>query len=163
MEHFIGPERRIIDELGSGTDGWVFSLEPHSVVKVHEHKRRFFMELRAYERLKRHRVTSIAGCNVPVLRGHDPDALILEMSFVSPPYVIDFGKSRLDTPADFNDDAWRYWERKIEYMYGEDTGWALRVHRHLIEKYGIYHDDVKPDNINLGDTPEVSPDEDFDL
>lgn len=91
--------------------------------------------------------------------------MTIEISYVIPPYVIDFGKSYLDTPRDFSAELWAAWERKIEYMYGSNAGWALRIHRTLSEKYGIYHDDVRPVNINLGDYPDDDDDEDdnFDL
>ncbi|MFI4859541.1 MAG: hypothetical protein ACIAXF_02545 [Phycisphaerales bacterium JB063] len=157
-EAYIGNRGRITGEPGSGTDGWVFSLEPHSVVKVHRVRRTYAKELEAYQRLDRENVIKIANCNVPVLRHFDEERLIIEMSFVTPPFVIDFGKCYFDDPMDFEEDRWFRWERKLEALYGSNAGWAMRVHRHLREKYGIYHDDVRPANIDLGPTPEEEAD-----
>lgn len=162
-ERYLGGSRNIVDETGWGTDGWVFSLRPHSVVKVHRGEASFWAELRAYQRLAYYGVTEINGCNVPQLRNHDEEHLTIEISYVTPPYVIDFGKSYLDKPRDFSPELWADWERKIEYMYGSNAEWALRIHRTLSEKYGIYHDDVRPVNINLGDYPDDDDDQDDDF
>lgn len=46
---YLRGERRIVEELGWGSDGWVFSLEPFSVIKVLRDRRRFNNELRVYQ------------------------------------------------------------------------------------------------------------------
>ncbi len=131
----------------------MFSLEPHSVVKVHIHADRFELELAAYQRLKEHGVTEVACCSVPELLGFDRIRKIIEIAYVKPPFIIDFGKSRLDDAVDFRPDAWDMWEQTIQYNFGQKAGWAFLAHKQLRDKYGIHHDDVTVSNFNFGDKP----------
>ncbi|NBC10956.1 MAG: hypothetical protein GVY24_04370 [Planctomycetes bacterium] len=148
---YLQGERQIVGDLGSGTDGWVFSLEPYSVIKVHATEHRFQNELRAYLRLREDGVTAIGAFSVPDLRAFDAERLILEISFVTPPYLIDFGKSMVDREPDFPPEHWEDWWRKIEVTFEENASMASYIFHQLRRKHGILHLDLNPYNLNFGD------------
>lgn len=149
-EQFIAGKYEIVDDLGSGTDGWVFSLKPHSVVKVHQAQHTFQNELEAYRRLRANDVSMIGRFNVPQFISHDADMRALEISFVTPPYLIDFGKCHFDEEIDFTEEAWEIWYARLEELFGDGVSEVVSVRNHLIRRYGIYHDDLSLDNLNFG-------------
>ena len=148
---YLGGERRIDNELGSGTDGTVYSVSGPSVVKVHKDLHRFNNELNAYLRLRKHNVNSVGMFHIPELRSHDTRHLIIEISVVKPPYLIDFGKSHLDEVPDYDDEAWTMWWERVEQVFGDNTAVASQIFYQMVRKYGIYHLDLNPYNLNFGD------------
>lgn len=71
------------------------------------------------------------------------------MSYVSPPCVIDFGKARLDDPGDFPPEVWQHWREEKYENFGARAAWAFRVYHELIDKFGVYHDDINHGNYML--------------
>lgn len=145
-EAYLKGERTIVDELGWGTDGWVFSLKPHSVVKVHRTHRSFLQEFNAYTRLREYGVSEVCDCAVPQLREFDGERLIIEMSYVTSPCVLDFGKAYLDVPRDYTQEARDMWVASIEENFGDKAGLALQVYNKLAKDYGVYHEDIRHEN-----------------
>jgi len=153
-EAYLDGRRDIIDDLGSGTDGWVFSLEPYSVLKVYADPLKYKNELRVYLRLQAKNVDFFHGVNIPRLRHYHHDLLVIEISFVRPPYLIDFGKSYLDTAVDFPSEAVAMWRHEVLARFGRRRGLdALHLHARLIAELGIYHDDLSRTNLDFGDPP----------
>jgi len=124
--------------LGSGTDGWVFSLEPHSVLKVHKTEARFRNELNVYQRLAEHQVNRVGALHVPELENYDAKRLIIEISYVTPPYLIDFGKSHLDHPPTFDDEARQLWQQEIAYRFGSRCGDALQIYHVTVHSFSSF-------------------------
>lgn len=144
-----GTKARIKQEkLGSGTDGIVYSTTDGSVIKVHLSESRFHNELRAYLRLQEHGVEQMLGFSVPQLRRHDSKLLIVEISHVNVPFLIDFGKSALDQ-ADFPPEAWAWWRDRVEAVFGSHADVALAVFEELRRRYGVYHFDLNPYNLRF--------------
>lgn len=141
----------IVDDLGSGTDGWVFSLKPYSVIKVHENRRRFYNELHAYQRLQADQVIEINGLSVPQLQGADEELLLVEMSYVQPPYLIDFGKCTIDTRPDFTDEALEMADAEVRDRFGPRADDAFHARDVLWRRHGIYYYDISRYNIDFGD------------
>lgn len=145
---------RVIESprLGHGSDGAVWKTSVPSAVKALYDPTNYTRELECYKRLKFHGVTSVNGFNVPVLEGFDSRLLVLELSFVTPPFLLDFGKVNLDRPAsDFYDkqqlaEANSRWKSLFDDKW-DDVSVALYI---LWEKYGIYYVDPRPGNINCG-------------
>jgi len=107
-------------------------------------------ELRVYQHFKQLGVKQIGLLRVPLLRGYDERLLVIEMSYVTPPYLIDFGKSKFKKP-DFDQEAISMWEAQIAERFGENAGDVMQIHHQLWRKYGIYHGDPSPYNFNFGD------------
>lgn len=99
--------------------------------------------------MQHHGVVELLGCSIPEFRDFDPVLLILEISYVSPPCVLDFGKSRLDDPGDFSQEVKDHWIAQIESNFGRHADWALQIFETLGRSYGVYHDDIRHENYML--------------
>src|SRR5690242_9271613 len=86
------------DELGHGVHGIVFATESQpqnqepmmeSAIKVHEREPDYGRERDVYLRLAEHGIQTIRGCKVPRLVRYDDALLILEMTIVTRPFVLD--------------------------------------------------------------------------
>ena len=103
---------RIGGKLGSGNQGTVFAALPPGAVnaiaiKLHKEQATYFREKRAYERLAQHSVSRMEGFNVPELVYADDPWLVLQMTIVPKPYVLDFGSAYLDDERpEFSDEIW---------------------------------------------------------
>lgn len=115
-------------------------------LKVHLRREPFEVELETYLRLREAKVAQVLGFNVPQLLGYDAELLVLEMTVVQQPFVLDFAEVRLDFPLEFPDDVWTHWLEEKQEQFGER--WPL-VQRVLgeFEALDIYLLDVSPRNI----------------
>jgi hypothetical protein len=142
-------------QLGFGVHGIVFDAESQSktglsAIKAHEREAEYARERDIYLRLRENAVTEIRGCNVPTLLRFDDQALILEMTVVCRPFVLDFAGAYLDRPFDFSEEVMAdWWEAKRE-QFGAHWPEAQSILRAL-ECYGIFMEDVHPNNIAFVD------------
>lgn len=93
-------------------------------------------------------MVTIHRCAVPELLRHEDELLILEMTIVAQPFVLDFAGAFLDRAPDFSEEVMAEWRaEKLEQFPGR---WA-EVERimHFLEELGIYLVDVTPNNITL--------------
>jgi len=142
---------QIAEPLGSGKDGIVLVSKsrtaPASVaIKAHRFEEPYFREKAVYRRLEEKRIYSVLGFNVPALLGSDDRMLILQMTIVRRPFVLDFASAHLDGRPEFPADVWADWEaEKREQFEGR---WRT-VERILaaFEEFGIFLLDVSPSNI----------------
>jgi len=93
--------------LGSGQDGIVYMTDVPSAVKALSFEKLFNRERQAYLRLRDHNIQRIGIFNVPSLIRVDESLLIIEMTFVAAPYVLDFAGAYVDTPPSY------YWEAEM--------------------------------------------------
>ncbi len=115
-------------------------------IKVHLRREPFEVELETYLRLREANVTQVLGFNVPQLLGHDIDLLVLEMTVVQQPFVLDFAEVRLDFPREFPDDVWTRWLEEKQEQFGERWPVVQQVLA-AFESLDIYLLDVSPRNI----------------
>jgi hypothetical protein len=96
------------------------------------------------------RIWVVRGFNVPQLLDYDSDLLVLELTVVQQPFVLDFAEVRLDFPMEFPDDVWTHWREEKQEQFGER--WTV-VERVLgeFEALDIYLLDVSPRNIAFRD------------
>ena len=114
---YIGVDQ-LLKLLGSGAEGFVYPSPSATAVKVFTYREKFDTELAAYERLLRHNVIEVCGFAVPRLVNSDADLLVIEMTIVQPPFILDFAQSKLDTPPDFPEGMDEWWER-VAADFGE--------------------------------------------
>jgi hypothetical protein len=132
--------------LGDGNDGAVWETNRKTAVKVFQYQKNYRMELNAYQRLTSKRITKIRQFAVPRFIGSDDNLLAIEMSIVSAPCLIDFGKSYLDSEPDHSAETWAEHHEEQREIWGDQYKevqavlWALR-------QLGIYYRDAKPKNI----------------
>lgn len=147
---FIRPDR-IERRLGLGYHGAVYATSRGSAVKVHERRHTYRTELEVYRRLGTCRVSRVGMFSVPQLVSHDDDRLIIEMTAVKPPYLLDFGQATLDEPPDFPI-PWRdHVAVRIEEKFDDDqqASIASSIISQLQRRYGIYYLDMKSGNIEF--------------
>lgn len=142
---------QIASPLGSGKDGivWVGKsrVAPAGVaIKAHRFEDPYFQEKVVYRRLYEQRIYSVPGFNVPTLLGFNDGLLILEMTIVKQPFVLDFAGAHLDTRPEFPADVWAEWEvDKREQFEGR---WrTVEKVMAAFEEFGIFLLDVSPRNI----------------
>lgn len=135
--------------LGWGVDGVVY-LSPSNTtaVKIHSQSEGFAKELAVYRRLLQHNVVSFQGFAVPKLVGHDQSLRVIEMSIVSPPFLLDFAAATLDFAPDFPEGTDEWWAR-VRDDFADDFAVAESVYWGLVQQYGIYYWDLKPRNLQL--------------
>lgn len=142
--------RAILKPLGDGTDGAVWKTDQHTAVKISVDVANHVRELECYERLKERHVDSINGFSVPQLIGFDNDLLAIEMTIVSPPFLLDFGKASLDKKPDYAIDPhiMEDWNTDQAELWEDDWPTVRRL-VYALQRYGIYYYDINKNNIRF--------------
>ena len=148
VERYIEP-RRVDSILGEGKDGIVFSTSSRTAVKLHYRPHTFRNELAVYRRLKDQRVARVAGFAVPRLLDWEEDELLIEMSWVRPPFILDFAGAQLDRPFDYPPEIWEHWIQQRAEESGHRWPKVLSLMLIFQRQLGIYHDDISPRNIRF--------------
>lgn len=146
---YIGVDH-LLKDLGSGAEGFVFPSPHATAVKVFTYPEKFERELAAYQRLRERGVSEILGFAVPRLVAYSRDLLVIEMTIVQPPFILDFAESRLDVPLDFPEGEDEWWER-VAALFGERFPIVRDLYGALVARCGIYYYDLAPRNIHFGD------------
>ncbi len=148
------------DCLGYGIHGSVYTAEsqPETLeaqtkfaIKLYRREADYERELDVYLRLKTFGVKAVRGCHVPQLLGHDEELLAIEMTLVTPPYVLDFAGAYLDRAPAFSDEVMDDWRAEKAEHFGKRWRDVLAVLEIFEHKYGIIIQDINPGNINFGD------------
>lgn len=150
------------DILGFGVHGNVFVCQYHSqmskriatnAIKVHDQRVSYVRERDVYLRLKDLEIESIQGHAVPQLIDYDDELLVIEMSIVTRPFVLDFGGAYLDHAPEFDPEVLEQWEQDKEEQFEKNWPKAASILSKLRE-YGIFVMDVNPGNIGFRQTEE---------
>ena len=144
---YIGIDR-LLKDLGSGAEGFVFPSPSATAVKVFTYAEKFERELAAYKRLRKHNVIDVLGFAVPKLINFDRKLLVIEMTIVEPPFVLDFAQSTLDRPLEFPEGLDEWWER-IAPDFGDRFPIVQEIFYELQRKYRINYYDLAPRNIRF--------------
>ena len=143
----------VADSLfGFGMHGSVFAcVRPtlsRNALKVIERAEPYTVERDVYLRLRELRIDQIQGHNVPQLIDFDDELLVIEMSVVVRPFVLDFGGAYLDRAPDYDEEILEEWRRDKEEQFEENWPKAESILAEL-RRYGIYVADVNPGNIGF--------------
>lgn len=154
-------QRKILrqDSPGHGMEGVVWKTSNHSVIKAFYRLEDYKTELSCYERLLEGNVNSIHGLEVPVLEDFEEITRTIEITFVQPPYILDFGKASLDHPPSYLLDPQdlRRFQSQWKSEFGDRWPEVNAILYTLQSRFGIYYLDPRPQNICFAD-----PDEDDD-
>ena len=142
----------LIDFLGGGNDGDVWKSDRQSAIKAFYSDKNFVMELNSYLRLRSYGVTEILKMAVPRLVEWDEGLRVVEVDIVTPPCIIDFGKSYLDSAPDHSEETWQEHDEHQKEMWGERYGDVQAVLWKL-QELGIIYRDASPKNIIFGPLP----------
>ena len=96
-------------------------------------------------------VDAVRGHHVPQLVAWDDELLVMEMTIVTPPFLLDLGGAYLDWPPEFSEDAVAEWQREKREQFGERLPAVQGLQAILADEYGIYVTDVNPGNIMFDD------------
>jgi hypothetical protein len=140
------------NQLGFGKDGIVWATDRATVVKAFERAERWEREVAVYQRLQQCGVRAIRGHAVPRMRHSDRPNLVIEMTLVHRPFLLDFATAQLDEPLDFPPDILEEWERDKAEQFGANWPAARSVLAALEGRCGIYMLDVHPGNIGFPDS-----------
>lgn len=88
------------------------------------------------------------GFAVPELVNWSDKLLVIEMSLVQPPFLLDFSQATLDEPRDFPDDVLEDWWARLAEDFGERLTVVQDVFYEL-QKFGVYYYDLAPRNVNF--------------
>jgi hypothetical protein len=139
--------------LGFGKDGSVWESDQDSAIKVFRSAIPYRRELAAYRRLAEHSVVQVAGCAVPQLLRTDEELLVIEMTIVVPPFVLDFASAYLDDDApEFSEEVLAEWLADKQEEFGDRWPRAASV-LHALRRLGIHMTDVHPANFNFDSPP----------
>lgn len=105
--------------LGFGWDGTVFATDRQSAIKVFQHERLYQRERDVYLRLQSRQVTKILEFKVPRLISSDNDLWVVEMTIVSPPFVLDFAGAYLDQKPDYPPEVLADWMKEKAEQFGK--------------------------------------------
>jgi len=73
-----------------------------------------------YLRLQEHGITEMEGFHVPEVMRWDDAVLVIEMTLVTRPFVLDFARACLDFPPDFSLEVWGESHRRWSGKHGDD-------------------------------------------
>jgi hypothetical protein len=140
-------------QLGFGVHGNVFTVlsqsDPDpSAIKIHERDRFYYRERDVYRRLAEEGVDSLLNFRVPRMLNADDDLWVIEMTIVSPPFVLDFAGAYLDEPPDYPEEVMAEWEEEKREQFGDRWRTVQAILRKL-QGHGIFLADVTPNNIRF--------------
>lgn len=127
------------EKPGVGLEAIVWPTTEDNVLKVHRRPLTFTRELQVYQRLDTTNTRRLKGFAIPQLLYYDAELLVVELSFVFPPYILDFGAASVSPrPADFDLD-------RVEAEFARQHGADWPDIRRLLEalmQLGIYYSDA---------------------
>ena len=135
--------------LGSGKDGEVYRTSRNTAVKGVQAAEIYQRERDCYLRLGDVGLTDICGLRLPEMIDHDANHLVIEMTIVSPPFLLDFGSAYLDEPPDFPDDVIANWLEELKERFEDRYDDVLNVLAELDSQAGIHLFDVHPHNLKF--------------
>lgn len=144
--------RQLDQQLGQGTDGMVWKSRQLTAIKAFYGEPQFRTELACYQRLKSHAVRRIGALTVPRLVGSSSQLMVVEMTIVRPPYLLDFGKAHLDQEPDHSEITKQQHLADQREIWGEAFG-AVQAVLWELRKLGIFYADPNPYNIVLESDP----------
>ena len=149
------------EPFNGGDDGSVWFTNTNSVLKAFYDGRNYTHELECYQLLKSAGIgRKIRDFNVPQLVGNDDSLLVIEMTTVFPPYILDFGKAYLADP-EFPEHVMEEWHHRMRGWWGDHVG-EVRTILAVLRRCGIWYYDAKPGNVMVRDwNPEIDADEEW--
>jgi len=82
----------------------------------------------------------------------DEALLVIEMTIVEPPFILDFASAYVDYPPEFSDDVMEDWRQQKHFQFGDNWGHVQILLDVLENTYGIYFLDPSPGNIKFDET-----------
>ena len=138
---------RLKEQLGFGHDGDVYATFSKTALKFFRTPKDFRRELQVYQRLKECGVDEVLGHAVPQLLSWDEELLVLEMTIVRRPFLLDFASAYLDWPPDFSPEVLKEWSQRKAGEFGQYWPRVQLILAFLGDQYGVFLTDIHRGNI----------------
>ncbi|MDX1946784.1 MAG: hypothetical protein SFU86_15390 [Pirellulaceae bacterium] len=115
----------------------------------------YLRERECYRRLLTHDVVKLAQFRVPELVDFDNSLWVVEMTLVTPPCILDFGKAYVDYPPDYSTKTLAEAEEAERELFSDEEWRQVRLVRAALLNLGIHYFDARPSNIMF---PRSKPD-----
>jgi hypothetical protein len=140
---------QIIGILGAGKDGTVYETNKATAIKVHVEMESYEHERNVYLRLQECDLGEVCGLRIPrLIKCHD-NLRLIEMTLVTPPYILDFASAWLDRPPDFSQEVLDQWHEQVRENFGERFGEIMGVLELLGNRAGVYLLDIHTHNVKF--------------
>ena len=127
-----------------------YTPETESALKVHSRYEAYIRERNVYKRLLEHNIREVRDLTVPQLRNYDDTLLTIEMTFVKPPFILDFGGAYLDgDPEHAQVQDYGAREAKGQEEFEERWGEVNSIRAEFEYRFGIHIVDINPGNIRF--------------
>jgi hypothetical protein len=143
---------KVVERLGSGKDGDVLKTNRKSAIKIFKTAELYRNELRAYQLLKELSIRKIERFKIPRLLGFDDDALLIGMTIVSPPRMLDFASCVDEVELEFlnfSEEVWAEREAHWSETFGQDWPLIQAATTTFLRLTGLTYLDPSPNNIRL--------------
>lgn len=135
-EYCRSRSRDIQDLRGYGVDAFIWQATNDHILKVFRRPRGFDRERDIYLRLQQRSLYRLQGFWIPILVDYDDAELVLEMTFVRPPYILDFAACGLDQCPPGFDPYDPHWIAEQSRKFGRDWPDVQRL-LDALRQYGI--------------------------
>lgn len=136
--------------IGFGQDGIVYATHSKTAVNAMKFREQYDRELAVYLRLQEKAVGKLCGFSVPALVGHHDELMVIEMEFVTPPFIVDFASAGVDFNPLSKYDADQRAEHQADLADRFEENWPI-VNKLLgeLRSIGIFLSDVNVNNIRF--------------
>ena len=132
--------------FGGGVDGVVVGTTKGTAIKSFNHPQLYQQELAVYRYLTKEEIFSVCDFQIPKLIDQSDDHLVIEMTIVTPPFVLDFVGAKLEEPEPFPEEIMEEWRAERREVFGSDWPLVNRV-MYALSKRGVYLTDIHLGNI----------------
>lgn len=138
----------IVELRGWGVDAVVWQASDDRILKVFRHASQYVQEQSVYRHLQERNVRKLQGFRIPDVVDVDDELWVLGLTFVRPPYILDFAAATLGSqPAGFDPDNTE-WLAEQSRKFGRDWPDVKRL-LDALRQYGVHYTDVHTQNIRV--------------
>lgn len=136
----------LLDRLGYGQDGIVYSTSMKSAVKAFRYVEQYACEQRVYLRLQERGIDRIGEFSIPRLIAASDELMLIEMGIVSAPFVLDFAGAYVDETPPYSRRQIAESQRRNRQLFRKRWP-AVRSALSTLRGHGIYFVDIHPGNV----------------
>ncbi len=132
----------IIQKLGQGTQGIVYQSNRNTALKIYDLSSGYYRERDIYKRLRDRKIDSINEFKIPRILEWNDELLILEMSIVHVPCILDFGGAYIDKAPEHFSLRDEEWEKQKGEDFGANWEEAKIIIREIEQRADIWLADI---------------------
>lgn len=152
QQYELRHQTRLVDTLGDGKDGFIRKTAEGHAVKFFHDPDAYVRERRAYLILQQLSLDEVAGHQVPRLMRYDDDLLAIEMTIVTPPFLLDFAAAYTEEEFErfgFTTDVLEEREQHWSDVFGDRWPAVAELRYHFQRQTGLILLDLSLNNIKF--------------